>query len=118
MGLAEDHQTCLQASLDIGAVLACDQIAGVAETAGGDCSLERDAQILQQEGHAGERALGQAVGDGPAGIILVIDRDGVEGGVHGAGAREGGVEEFRFRHLSGADPLREVQRVQTSVLLE
>ena len=85
---------------------------------GGDRAGEQQVQILQQEGHPGEGAVGQAAADLRTGFVIVAQGHGVEGCVHALEAGDGFVQQLCRRHVLAADKVRQAERVILVILTE
>jgi len=68
-------------------------------------------QVLEQERHACERAIGQRSGGRPASRLIHAVDDGVEGRVEAVGAGDGRFKQLGRRHLPRAYQLGQAQRV-------
>ena len=73
---------------------------------------ERGTQILEQEGHAGEGSLRQALLDGLRGEVVEFHHDRVDRRVARLDARD-----RRFQHLRRADLARLYERRQTERII-
>ena len=75
-------------------------------------------EVLQQIGHAGERAGRQAGADGGARLVIGLLHDGIDAGIDGLDALDRCVQDFLGRHLFLGDQLAEAEGVVVGVLLE
>ena len=64
---------------------------------------QRRGQVLEQERHPAERAVGQAAFDPFPGTPLEAVHDGIQRRIHGLGTRHRRIEQFARRHLARCD---------------
>ena len=111
-GLAVDHHAGTLEPADMEAVLArWRQVGEEAAAAGGPGVGERRAEILEQEGHAGERPLRQARLDGLRGEVVELHHYRVDRRVAGLDARDGRFQRRRRADLARLHQRRETERI-------
>lgn len=91
--LAEDRQAGIEEPLGEGAGVVRDIVLEDAGAEGGAGAFD-EVEVLEQERHAGERAIRQSLVDLPPCVVVVPDHDGVDRGIDFVGARDRFVEQF------------------------
>jgi hypothetical protein len=64
-------------------------------------------QVLQEVRDAGERAIGEALGDGQAGQIVELHHDGIDRGIARLHPLDGGFQQVSGGNLAPADEVGE-----------
>ena len=77
---------------------------------------ERRAEVLQQERHARQRALGERTSGGLPGPLVQRRHDGVEPRVQRLDSLDRGVDELERRNLAAPDQVRLAEGVETAEL--
>ena len=95
---AEDDEAGLPAARQVGAVVVGDVVLEEAAAEAGGLALVEEGEVLDEVGHARERAAGETRRDLLARALVLLVHDGVDGGVDLLGPRDGGLQ-----HLGGAD---------------
>ena len=105
-------------ALDDGAVVVVALVAEEARALGGDGALHGDGEVLEQEGHAAERAIGKRRADAPPGEVEVPDGETGERRVDGLGAGDRDLEELARADFAARDEAREGEAIEARVLVE
>jgi hypothetical protein len=75
-------------------------------------------RVLEEEGDTAERAIGQPVGDGPAGVVIELQDHGVDARVARLDALDGRLQQRLRRDLAAPHEVGEAHRVVPLVVGE
>jgi len=111
IALAEDDEAGLQVALGqrriVIGLVALEQCRAI----GRHRAFEQQVQVLQQEGHAAENAVGQAARDLRAGLVVVLHHDGVDLRIDRFGTEDRFFEQVAGAHIAALDQGGKAQTV-------
>src|SRR5690606_6005671 len=79
-------------------------------------AVEKKMQVLEQKGYALVGPFGQAAGDLCAGLVIMLQDDGIDPGIDGFGAGNRFIEQFFRFYLAPANEIREPEPVMLVVI--
>ncbi len=100
VGFANEDDARRAITLHQFAVVIVNNVGDKARTAGTRPSIDLGSEVLDEKGHAFERAFGQRALGGGARIVIALVDNGIEGGIVFLDTFDGGFSEFGGCHLA------------------